>query len=130
MDAEPGSKGKEAGYGVAARRRISSGSAIEHVAYEGDHLSEYGDVVTVSVNHRLNILGYLDLSPFGEKYKNSANAGNEDLVAALIWIHENIEAFGGDPDNVTIFGQSGGGMKVVTLMNTPAAAGLFQQGDH
>ena len=57
---------------------FSSGSAIEHVAYEGDHLSEYGDVVTVSVNHRLNILGYLDLSPFGEKYKNSANAGNED----------------------------------------------------
>ena len=107
---------------------FSSGSAIEHVAYEGDHLSEYGDVVAVSVNHRLNILGYLDLSPFGEKYKNSANAGNEDLVAALVWIHENIEAFGGDPDNVTIFGQSGGGMKVVTLMNTPAAAGLFHKG--
>ena len=97
---------------------FSAGSAIEHVAYEGDHLSEFGDVVVVSVNHRLNILGYLDLSPFGEKYKNSANAGNADMVAALQWVHDNIAAFGGDPENVTIFGQSGGGMKVATLMNT------------
>lgn len=63
------------------------------------------------MNHRLNILGYLDLSPFGEKYKNSANAGNADMVAALQWVHDNIAAFGGDPENVTIFGQSGGGMK-------------------
>ena len=102
---------------------FSAGSAIEHVAYEGDHLSEFGDVVVVSVNHRLNILGYLDLSPFGEKYKNSANAGNADMVAALQWVHDNIAAFGGDPENVTIFGQSGGGMKVATLMNTPAADG-------
>ena len=107
---------------------FSAGSAIEHVAYEGDHLSEFGDVVVVSVNHRLNILGYLDLSPFGEKYKNSANAGNADMVAALQWVHDNIAAFGGDPENVTIFGQSGGGMKVATLMNTPAADGLFQKG--
>ena len=97
---------------------FSAGSAIEHVAYEGDHLSEFGDVDVVSVNHRLNILGYLDLSPFGEKYKNSANAGNADMVAALQWVHDNIAAFGGDPENVTIFGQSGGGMKVATLMNT------------
>lgn len=87
---------------------FSAGSAIEHVAYEGDHLSEFGDVVVVSVNHRLNILGYLDLSPFGEKYKNSANAGNADMVAALQWVHDNIAAFGGDPENVTIFGQSDG----------------------
>ena len=107
---------------------FSAGSSIEHVAYEGDHLSEFGDVVVVSVNHRLNILGYLDLSPFSEKYKNSANAGNADMVAALEWIHDNIANFGGDPENVTIFGQSGGGMKVATLMNTPAADGLFQKG--
>ncbi|MDD7740239.1 MAG: carboxylesterase family protein [Fusicatenibacter sp.] len=105
-----------------------AGSSIEHVAYEGDHLSEFGDVVVVSVNHRLNILGYLDLSPFGEKYANSGNAGNADLVAALKWIQENIAAFGGDPENVTLFGQSGGGMKVATLMNTPAAEGLFHKG--
>ena len=107
---------------------FSAGSAIEHVAYEGDRLCEFGDVVVVSVNHRLNILGYLDLSAFGEKYQNSANAGNADLVAALEWIHRNIAAFGGDPDNVTLFGQSGGGEKVLTLMNTPAADGLFHKG--
>lgn len=107
---------------------FTAGSAIEQAAYEGDHLSQYGDVVVVSVNHRLNILGYLDLSAYGEKYANSANAGNADLVAALQWIHENISAFGGDPENVTLFGQSGGGEKVICLMNTPAADGLFHKG--
>lgn len=106
----------------------SAGSSIEHVCYEGDHLAEYGDVVVVSVNHRLNILGYFDLSDFGDEYKNTANLGNMDLVASLQWVHDNIEAFGGDPDNVTIFGQSGGGMKVTALMNTPAADGLFHKG--
>lgn len=107
---------------------FSSGSSIEHVAYEGDHLSDYGDVVVVSLNHRLNILGYLNLSAFGEKYANSGNAGNADMVMALKWIHDNIAAFGGDPENVTLFGQSGGGMKVFTLMNTPEADGLFHKG--
>ena len=101
-----------------------AGSSIEQVAYEGDHLSEYGDVVVVSLNHRLNILGYLDLSAYGEKYYNSANVGNADMVAALHWIQDNIAGFGGDPGNVTLFGQSGGGMKVYSLMNTPAAEGL------
>lgn len=105
-----------------------AGSSIEQVAYDGENLSKYGDVVVVTLNHRLNILGYLDLSPFGEKYANSANAGNADLVAALQWIHDNIAAFGGDPDNVTLFGQSGGGMKVWTLMQTPSANGLFHKG--
>jgi para-nitrobenzyl esterase len=81
----------------------------------------------VSINHRLNILGYMDLSSFGDKYKNSANAGNADIVAALRWVHDNIENFGGDPENVTIFGQSGGGMKVWTLMQTPSADGLFHK---
>lgn len=107
---------------------FSSGSSIEHVAYEGDRLSGYGDVVVVTLNHRLNILGYLDLSSFGEKYANSANVGNADIVMALKWIRDNIAAFGGDPDNVTLFGQSGGGMKVFTLMNTPEADGLFHKG--
>lgn len=107
---------------------FAAGSSIEQIAYEGDHLCEYGDVVVVTLNHRLNILGYLDLSAFDEKYENSANVGNADMTAALRWIHENIEAFGGDPENVTLFGQSGGGMKVFCLMQTPEADGLFQKG--
>ena len=105
-----------------------AGSSIEQLAYEGTAMSKYGDVVVVSLNHRLNVLGYLDLSPFGEKYEGSANAGNLDLIAALSWVQENIRNFGGDPDNVTIFGQSGGGMKVWTLMQMPQADGLFQKG--
>ncbi len=107
---------------------FTAGSSIEQVAYDGENMSKYGDVVVVSLNHRLNILGYLDLSPFGEQFKNSANAGNADLVAALKWIHENIANFGGDPENVTLFGQSGGGMKIWSLMQTPSADGLFQKG--
>lgn len=105
-----------------------AGSSIEQIAYDGYNMCNEGDLVVVSVNHRLNILGYMDLSPYGEKYKNSANAGHADLVAALLWIHDNIRAFGGDPDNVTIFGQSGGGMKVIDLMQIPAADGLFHKG--
>lgn len=105
-----------------------AGSSIEQVAYDGFNMCMNGNVVVVSVNHRLNILGYLDLSPFGEKYKNSGNAGHADIVAALTWIHENIELFGGDPDNVTIFGQSGGGMKVADLMQIADADGLFHRG--
>ncbi|MDO4459171.1 MAG: carboxylesterase family protein [Clostridia bacterium] len=107
---------------------FSAGSSIEQQCYDGQALSEKGDVVVVSINHRLNILGYFDLSPFGEKYKYSANAGSWDMVAALQWIHNNIAEFGGDPENVTLFGQSGGGMKVWTLMNTPEADGLFHKG--
>lgn len=105
-----------------------AGSSIEQVAYDGFNMCMDGDVVVVSINHRLNILGYMDLSPFGEKYKNSGNAGHGDMVAALKWIHNNIAAFGGDPDNVTIFGQSGGGMKVADLMQIPDADGLFHKG--
>ncbi len=105
-----------------------AGSSIEQVAYDGENMSIHGDVVVVSINHRLNILGYLDLAPFDDKYANSANAGNADIVAALQWINENIAAFGGDPDNVTIFGQSGGGAKVWSLLQTPCADGLFHKG--
>jgi para-nitrobenzyl esterase len=107
---------------------FSAGSSIEQVAYEGDHLSKWGDVVVVSLNHRLNILGYFDMSSFGGKYKNSVNAGMADIVEALKWVQENIAAFGGDPGNVTVFGQSGGGMKVTTLGQIPEAAGLFHKG--
>lgn len=104
-----------------------AGSSIEQAAYDGFNMCMEGEVVVVSVNHRLNILGYLDLSPFGEKYYNSGNAGHADLVAALKWIHDNITLFGGDPDNVTIFGQSGGGMKVADLLQIAEADGLFHK---
>ena len=106
---------------------FAAGSSIEQVAYDGEALSVYGDVVVVTLNHRLNILGYFDVSSLGEQYWNSVNVGNADLVAALQWVNENIENFGGDPGNVTIFGQSGGGMKVTSLCQTPAADGLFQK---
>jgi para-nitrobenzyl esterase len=107
---------------------FSAGSSIEQTAYEGDNLCKYGDVVVVSLNHRLNILGYLDLSSYGDKYKNSGNAGMADIVEALRWVQENIAAFGGDPDNVTVFGQSGGGMKVTALGQIAEAAGLYRKG--
>ena len=84
-------------------------------------------VVMVGVNHRLNIHGFLDLSACGEQYRYSGNAGMLDIVAALEWIRDNISAFGGDPDNVTIFGESGGGGKVGTLMCMPQAKGLFHK---
>ena len=85
------------------------------------------DVVVVSLNHRLNILGFLDLSAVSEKYKDSGNVGMLDIVAALRWIRDNIARFGGDPSNVTIFGESGGGGKVGTLMCMPQAKGLFHK---
>ncbi|MES1250122.1 MAG: carboxylesterase family protein [Chitinophaga rupis] len=106
---------------------FSSGSAVEFPSYDGENLSRKGEVVVVSINHRLNMLGFLDLSAYGEKYKYSGNAGAMDMVLALTWIKENISHFGGDPGNVTIFGQSGGGAKVMCLMNTPSAKGLFQK---
>ena len=105
----------------------STGSSVEMVAYYGDQLSEFGDVVVVTVNHRLNMLGYFDLSEYGAEYANSGNAGQADLVEALRWVKDNIAAFGGDPGNVTIFGQSGGGGKVNAMMTTPAAEGLFHR---
>jgi para-nitrobenzyl esterase len=94
---------------------------------DGKLLAKKGDVVLVSANHRLNILGFLDLSACGEKYAHSANVGMLDIIAALKWVNKNIKEFGGDPDNVTIFGESGGGIKVGTLMCMPAAKGLFHK---
>lgn len=93
----------------------------------GKILAQKGDIVLVSVNHRLNILGFLDLSSFGDQYANSANLGMLDVAAALQWVNKNISNFGGDPANVTIFGESGGGGKVGTLMSMPAAKGLFHK---
>ncbi|MBR2822079.1 MAG: carboxylesterase/lipase family protein [Clostridia bacterium] len=106
----------------------SAGSAIEHIAYDGANMSREGNAVVVSINHRLNLLGYFDLSDFGEEYENSGNAGGDDIIAALRWIRKNIAAFGGDPENVTVFGQSGGGAKVTTLLQSPEADGLFAKG--
>lgn len=106
---------------------FTNGSSMEAYAYDGKNLSEFGDVVVVSLNHRLNILGTLDLSAYGSEYANSRYTGTADLVAALQWVHDNIEAFGGDPGNVTIFGQSGGGSKVVRMMHMPVAKGLFHR---
>ena len=104
-----------------------SGSSMELPIYDGTNLSRKGDVVVVSLNHRLNVLGFLDLSAYGEGYRQSADVGMLDIVAALLWVKENIAHFGGDPTNVTIFGQSGGGAKVATLLASPAAKGLFQK---
>ncbi|MDR1379350.1 MAG: carboxylesterase family protein [Synergistaceae bacterium] len=105
----------------------TNGSAIESWAYDGTNLSDYGDVVVVTVNHRLNVLGYLDLTAYGDQYKYSPHVGWADLEMSLKWIQENITTFGGDPGNVTIFGQSGGGGKVITLMHMPSSKGLFHK---
>jgi para-nitrobenzyl esterase len=105
----------------------TSGSSQELPSYDGENLARSGDVVVVSINHRLNVLGFLDLSAYGEAYATSANNSIVDMKLALEWVKENVENFGGDPDNVTIFGQSGGGAKVNTLMAMPAAKGLFHK---
>lgn len=105
----------------------SAGSGQELPSYDGTNMAKEHDVVVVTLNHRLNVLGFLDLSSFGAKYAKSGNVGLLDLVAALQWVHDNIAAFGGDPANVTIFGQSGGGGKVSTLLATPSANGLFHK---
>lgn len=107
---------------------MSFGSGSEDDLCQGEELARYGGVVAVTINHRLNLLGFCDLSAYGEKYRNSGNQSIADMVAALTWVRDNIASFGGDPDNVTIFGQSGGGMKVTALLQTPAADGLYHRG--
>lgn len=98
------------------------------IIYDGSNLACRHDVVVVTINHRLNVFGYLYLAELGgEKYKQSSNIGMLDIVRALEWVRENISEFGGDPNNVTIFGQSGGGGKVSTLMAMPSAKGLFHR---
>jgi para-nitrobenzyl esterase len=107
---------------------FSGGSGHDLLSYEGESLARNHEVVVVNHNHRLNVFGYLNLESIGgEEFAMSANVGMLDIVAVLDWVHTHIVAFGGDPGNVTIFGQSGGGGKVAALMAMPAAKGLFHR---
>jgi len=104
------------------------GSSYELPSQEGAQMARHHDVVVVTVNHRLNILGFFDVSEIGgPAYADSVNAGMTDLVASLRWVRDNIANFGGDPDQVMIYGQSGGGSKVTCLMGMPSAAGLLHR---
>jgi para-nitrobenzyl esterase len=99
-----------------------------YLLYDGTNLAKKEDVVVVAVNHRLNLFGFLHLADLGgEKWAGATNAGIQDLAAALAWVRDNIEGFGGDPSRVTIFGQSGGGGKTTTVMAMPSAKGLFHR---
>ena len=107
---------------------FSFGSAYELASQDGAQLARHHDVVSVTVNHRLNSLGFLDVSSLGgPAYSESVNVGMTDLVAALRWVRENIANFGGDPNCVMIYGQSGGGSKVTTLLGMPSAEGLIHR---
>jgi para-nitrobenzyl esterase len=106
----------------------TSGNGAELLSYDGENLARNHDVVVVTHNHRLNVFGYLNLAKLGgDRYADSANVGLLDLLAVLEWVKENIASFGGDAGSVTIFGQSGGGGKVLGLMTMPAAKGLFHR---
>ena len=106
----------------------SGGCGHDLLSYEGESLAHNHDVVLVNHNHRLNVYGYLNLEALGgEDFATSANVGMLDCIAVLKWVRTNIASFGGDPNNVTIFGQSGGGGKVAVLMAMPAAKGLFHR---
>ena len=107
---------------------FTNGSGIEQDGYHGENISREGDIIFCSINHRLGPIGFSDLSAVGgERYKDSGNVGMLDIIAALEWVHENIANFGGDPDNVTVMGQSGGGAKVCTVAAMPAAKGLLHK---
>jgi para-nitrobenzyl esterase len=107
---------------------FSFGSSYELPSQEGAQMARHHDIVSVTVNHRLNVLGFLDLVEVGgEAYAESVNVGMTDLVAALRWVRDNIANFGGDPNAVMIYGQSGGGSKVTTLLGMPSAAGLIHR---
>jgi para-nitrobenzyl esterase len=104
---------------------VGSGGSVR---YDGSNLARKHDVVVVTVNHRLNVFGFLDLAGIGgAKYADAGNVGMLDIVAALEWVRDNVASFGGDPGNVTVFGESGGGGKASTLMAMPAAKGLFHR---
>lgn len=107
--------------------QYTTGSSNQLAYYEGRNLAARGEAIFVSVNHRLNVLGYMDLSAFGEEYADTGNLGQLDLIDALKWVRANAAAFGGDSNNVTLVGQSGGGGKVLTLMGMPEAQGMFHR---
>ena len=104
----------------------SSGSGSANI-YDGVNLCKRGDVVVVTINHRLNAFGYLYLGMMDDRFADSGNAGQLDILLALKWVQENIAEFGGDPNRVMVFGQSGGGAKIATMMAMPAAKGLFHR---
>jgi len=107
---------------------FTSGNAIEQDGYNGENFARFGDVVFCSINHRLGPLGFCNLAGVGgDKFAASGNVGMLDIVAALEWVRDNIANFGGDPGNVTIMGQSGGGAKVCILTSMPCAKGLFHK---
>ena len=105
----------------------SNGSVTDPLN-DGHNLAARGDVVVVTVNHRLNAFGYLYLARLDPRFADSGNCGQLDLILALKWVRDNIAAFGGDPNRVMLFGQSGGGAKIATLTGMPAARGLFHRG--
>ncbi|MBA4300673.1 para-nitrobenzyl esterase [Algoriphagus alkaliphilus] len=108
---------------------FTNGNAIEQDGYHGENFSRKGDVVFVSINHRLGPIGFTDLSGVGgAKYASSGNVSQLDIIASLEWVRDNIANFGGDPGNVTIMGQSGGGAKVTCTMAMPASKGLVHKG--
>ena len=124
------------GLAASARRPVMvwlhggaySNASGSQIAFDGTNLARKHDVVVVTLNHRLNVFGFTYLGELGgEKFADSANLGMRDIILALQWVRDNIAAFGGDPGNVTIFGQSGGGGKVSTLLAMPAARGLFHR---
>lgn len=107
---------------------FTRGNGIEQDGYHGENIVRHGNVVYCSLNHRLGVFGFSDFSACGGQYKDSGNVGLLDMVAALQWIHDNIANFGGDPGNVTIMGQSGGGAKVCILAAMPATRNLIHKG--
>ena len=104
-----------------------SGGSVTDPLNDGHALAARGDCVVVTVNHRLNAFGYLYLARLDPRFPDSGNAGQLDLILALQWVRDNIAAFGGDPGRVMVFGQSGGGAKIATMLGMPAAKGLFHR---
>jgi para-nitrobenzyl esterase len=105
-----------------------TGGSPAALPYDGANLARHHDVVVVSITHRLNVLGFIHLSEIGgEPFADASNAGQKDIIAGLEWVRDNVDRFGGDPTQVTIFGQSGGAGKVSTLLGMPAAQGLFHR---
>lgn len=104
-----------------------SGGSGSAPIYDGVNLCKRGNVVVVTINHRLNAFGYLSLGMLDDRFADSGNAGMLDIILALKWVQENIGEFGGDPNNVMVFGQSGGGAKIATMMAMPSAKGIFHR---